>query len=99
MQAWLIKLLLGVAGQILLMVLRELASKHTLDTLLQFAIAWVEKLAGDAALSNDDKRAQALQGIEADAKAIGLDVSRSLFNLSLELAVAQFKASHPPPPA
>ena len=69
-------------------------SKLLIGQFKDVAIAIVAKLM-TADLSSDEKRAQAFKELKESAIAAGKDLSSSMLNLLIELAVARWKVMNP----
>lgn len=92
MRDFLVRRLLGAAGALLLAVIDTLVQRRTMDTVAEYAKAWVATFQGNSTLSNEAKRQRAADNIRADLRSLGYTVADSVINLAIELAVTELKS-------
>jgi hypothetical protein len=91
--AAIIRLILGIAGQLLTTAIARLRSRSDLDAAVKSAQVHVTALMNVDTLTNDQKRAEAIKLVKADLAKAGKILADSAASLAVELALQGAKAA------
>lgn len=96
-QGMLVSALLGLAGEILRYILGRLRDRRLFERALRLAELHVARLDGDDTLDKKLKRERVADALTQDLKAVGIELTDSLINLAVELAVNRLRRTQGKP--